>query len=148
MTARRSSGIAPIAVATALVLLAPACAGDVSTDDGRLRVVTTVYPVAEAAARVGGDLVRALREPLGHERAMASPSDDEAGVLELTVGPCHRVRRQAEVGREHADRGQPLPRPEPAALDPRRQAVAQLRRQRHARRRVQGDPHGAIMRRG
>lgn len=57
VTARRSSEIVSIAVAAVLVLLAPACAGDASTDDRRLRVVTTVYPVAEAAARVGGDLV-------------------------------------------------------------------------------------------
>lgn len=41
----------------ALALLAPACGRDASSDGGRLRVVTTVYPLAEAAARVGGDLV-------------------------------------------------------------------------------------------
>ncbi len=47
----------PIAAAVALAMLAPACGRDARSDGGRLRVVTTVYPLAEAAARVGGDLV-------------------------------------------------------------------------------------------
>lgn len=45
-------------VVAAAALLVPACGGAASSDDGRLRVVTSVYPLAEAAERVGGDLVR------------------------------------------------------------------------------------------
>jgi zinc transport system substrate-binding protein len=44
-------------VAAVLALLAPACGGDTPSDDGRLRVVTGAYPLAEVAERVGGDLV-------------------------------------------------------------------------------------------
>jgi hypothetical protein len=44
-------------VVEVLALLAPACGGDTPSDDGRLRVVTGAYPLAEVAERVGGDLV-------------------------------------------------------------------------------------------
>jgi zinc transport system substrate-binding protein len=40
-----------------IALVAAACRDVASTDDGRLRVVTSVYPIAEAAASVGGDAV-------------------------------------------------------------------------------------------
>lgn len=89
-----------------------------------------------------------FREPLGHERAVASACDDESGVLELAVCARHGVRREAEVDREAPDGRQTVPRLEAATLDPGRETVAELGRQRHARPRVQADPHGAIMRRG
>ena len=44
-------------VVAAAALLAPACGGDGPVDSGRLRVVASVYPLAEAAERVGADLV-------------------------------------------------------------------------------------------
>jgi len=46
------------ALALGLALLAGACSTNgVGSDDGRIVVVASAYPIAEAAARVGGDLV-------------------------------------------------------------------------------------------
>ncbi|MCU1485904.1 MAG: ABC-type metal ion transport system, periplasmic component/surface adhesin [Actinomycetia bacterium] len=45
----------PVSVALAVALLAGACGSDApSADDGKLDVVASFYPLAEAAARVGG----------------------------------------------------------------------------------------------
>lgn len=57
--AKRATGRRLAAGAVIATLLATACAGDGSTgDDARLHVVVSAYPLAEAAERVGGGLVR------------------------------------------------------------------------------------------
>ena len=89
----------------------------------------------------------ASREAVGDERAVTASADEQPRLLELAVRARHRVRREVELEGESAHRRQPLPRPRTPALDPGRKRVAELRRERHGRGRVEPDPHGPIMRR-
>lgn len=86
-------------------------------------------------------------EALGDERAVTAPADEQPRPFELAVRARHRVRREVELDGENAHRRQPLPRARTPALDPGRERVAELRRERHGRGRVESDPHGLIMRR-
>jgi hypothetical protein len=99
-------------------------------------------------SKVPLDVARTIGKPLGHERAVTSARDDQTGLFQLPVGARDRVRGEPEVGREVADRGQPLSGREPTPLDARHQAVAQLSRQRNASPSVQNDAHAPMMPRG
>jgi zinc transport system substrate-binding protein len=84
--------VRPIAaVALCLSLVAFACAGGDSDGDGgngKVRVVAGFYPLAEAAARVGGDRVDVTN---------LTPAGSEPHDLELRSGDIDRIERAAVV---------------------------------------------------
>ena len=77
-----------LALASAVGLLASACGPNGGgTDDGRLQVVVSAYPLAEAAARVGGGLVevRNLTPPGVEPHDLELAPDDLEALLTADV---------------------------------------------------------------
>jgi len=74
--------------AIALALLAAACSSTPKSDNGKLTVVASFFPVAEAAQQVGGDLVKVTN---------LTPAGVEPHDLELTTDDIDRIQDAAVV---------------------------------------------------
>jgi zinc transport system substrate-binding protein len=72
-----------VAALVALVALAAGCGATDDPDDGRLAVVASFYPLAEAAERAGGDLVEVTNlTPAGTEPHDLELSPDQVDAIE------------------------------------------------------------------